>query len=314
MIHRNTLLKFSLLLVLLVNLLSGCAQSTATVAPTVAPTHTAEAVAPTEEPTVVPTATAVPTTVPDRLVLATTTSTQDSGLLDYLLPDFKAKTGLDLQVVAVGSGQAMEAGKNGDADVLLVHSPKAEEQFVADGYGVDRTAVMHNDYVLIGPTADPAGVKGMTDTVAAFAKIAAAGATFISRGDNSGTHSKELSIWSKATISPTRESWYVSAGQGMGAVLQMAEEKEAYTLSDRGTYMARTAEGYSLPILLEGDKVLFNPYHVIAVNPEKYPDINYTGAKAFIDWIVSPETQALISAFTEPKSGKPLFYPDAVTP
>ncbi|HOV47258.1 MAG TPA: extracellular solute-binding protein [Anaerolineae bacterium] len=248
---------------------------------------------------------------PRRLILATTTSTQDSGLLDYLLPDFKEKTGIEVQVIAVGSGQAMETGKNGDADVLLVHSPAAEETFVADGFGVDRTAVMHNDYVIVGPAADPAGIKGMTDAVEAFRKIMETQSPFISRGDDSGTHAKEKSIWAKVGVTPEGK-WYVSAGQGMGAVLDMAQEMNAYTLTDRGTYLARTAEGYALPILVEGDAQLFNPYHVIAVNPEKYPDINYEGAQKFIEWITSPETQAKIAAFTEPKSGLPLFFPDAV--
>ncbi len=313
--HKLTLLLA--VLVLVTTLLSACGQG-ATVAPatTIAPVTT-EAPTTTVAPatTEVPAATEAPPAIeaPKRLILATTTSTQDSGLLDYLLPDFKTRTGIDVQVVAVGSGQAMEMGQNGDADVLLVHSPSAEEKFVNDGYGVDRMAVMHNDYVIVGPDADPAAIKGLTNAVEAFLKIAQTQSMFISRGDDSGTHNKEKSLWAKAAITPTAESnWYISAGQGMGAVLTMAQEKNAYTLSDRGTYLARVNEGYTLPILVEGDKTLFNPYHVIAVNPAKYPDLNYEGAKQFIEWIVAPETQALIAAFTDPRSGKPLFYPDAV--
>lgn len=250
------------------------------------------------------------TVAPKRLILATTTSTQDSGLLDALLPDFKAQTGMDVQVVAVGSGQALAAGRNGDADVLLVHSPAAEQAFVAEGFGVERVPVMHNDYVIIGPAADPAGLKGMTDAVEAFRKMAATQALFVSRGDDSGTHVKEKSLWAEVGITP-EGSWYISAGQGMGAVLAMAEELNAYTLTDRGTYLARTAEGYTLPILVAGDPPLFNPYHVIAVNPAKYPEINNAGAQQFIEWLISAETQAKIAAFTEPKSGRPLFFPDA---
>lgn len=248
---------------------------------------------------------------PRRLILATTTSTQDSGLLDYLLPDFKEKTGIEVQVIAVGSGQAMETGKAGDADVLLVHSPAAEKTFVEEGWGVERIPVMHNDYVIVGPAEDPAGIKGMTDAAEAFRKIMGSQSSFISRGDDSGTHSKEKSIWAKIEVTP-EGSWYVSAGQGMGAVLEMAQEMNGYTLSDRGTYLARTAEGYALPVLVEGDSVLFNPYHVIAVNPEKFPEINNAGAQQFIDWLISAETQAKIAAFKEPKSGLPLFFPDAV--
>lgn len=248
---------------------------------------------------------------PRRLILATTTSTQDSGLLDYLLPGFKEQTGIEVQVIAVGSGQAMETGKAGDADVLLVHSPAAEKTFVEEGWGVERIPVMHNDYVIVGPSADPAGIKGMTDAAEAFRKIMEAQSPFISRGDDSGTHAKEKSIWAKIGATP-EGIWYVSAGQSMGTVLEMAQEMDVYTLTDRGTYLARTAEGYALPILVEGDSLLFNPYHVIAVNPEKYPEINNAGAQQFIDWLISAETQAKIAAFTEPQSGLPLFFPDAV--
>jgi len=245
-----------------------------------------------------------------RMLLATTTSTYDSGLLDYLLSSFEQSTGIAVEVVAVGSGQAMEMGRSGDADALLVHSPTAEEEFVADGFGVDRESVMYNDFVIIGPQGDPAGISGMSDAAAALTQIAEAQAAFISRGDDSGTHAKEKSIWAAAEIEPQGD-WYVSAGQGMGAVLTMAAELNAYTLTDRGTYLSRLAEGYTLPVLVEGDPLLFNPYHVIAVNPEVYPDINYDAATAFIEWIVSVETQEEIAAFTHPDTGEPLFYPDS---
>lgn len=250
---------------------------------------------------------ASPTPQP-RLVLATTTSTQDSGLLDYLLPDFESSTGIKVEVVAVGSGQALEMGRNGDADVLLVHSPAQEEQFVAEGYGVDRTYVMYNDFVVVGPADDPAGIAGMRDVKAAFTRIAEAGATFISRGDNSGTHVKEKSIWAAAGIAPEGEKWYVLAGQGMGEVLLMAEEMKAYTLSDRGTYLSRLNEGYTLSILLEGDPLLTNPYHVIAVNPERHPGVNYKGATAFIHWLISSDTQKRIASFAHAGTGQPLFF------
>lgn len=244
-----------------------------------------------------------------RLVLATTTSTQDSGLLDYLLPDFESSAGITVEVIAVGSGQALEMGRNGDADVLLVHSPAQEEQFVAEGYGVDRTYVMYNDFVVVGPADDPAGVAGMEDVTAAFTRIAETRTTFVSRGDDSGTHVKEKSIWAAAGIAPEGEGWYILAGQGMGEVLLMAEEMEAYTLSDRGTYLSRLSEGYTLPILVEGDPLLANPYHVIAVNPERHPGANYEGATLFIQWLVSPDTQERIAAFTHPGTGQPLFFP-----
>lgn len=249
-------------------------------------------------------------TPPPRLILATTTSTYDSGLLDYLLPAFEEETGIKVEVVAVGTGQALEMGRNGDADVLLVHAPDQEEAFVGMGYGVDREPVMYNDFVIVGPEEDPAGIAGMTDGAAAFARIAAAEAPFVSRGDNSGTHMKERRIWLEAGITPEGD-WYISAGQGMGAVLTMAEELGAYTLTDRGTYLSRLAEGYSLPILVEGDPLLFNPYHVMAVNPEVHPTVNYEGAKRFIEWLTSLETQERIAAFTHAATGQPLFHPDS---
>ncbi len=247
---------------------------------------------------------------PGRLVLATTTSTEDSGLLDYILPDFEAKYNAGVEVIAVGTGQAMELGKNGDADVLLVHARAQEDAFVADGYGVNRKDVMYNDFIIVGPANDPAGIKGMKDAAAAFAKLAQTGSRFISRGDNSGTHTKEKAVWKAANVEP-KGDWYVSAGQGMGSVLTMANEQLAYTLSDRATYLARTKEGIDLVILVEGDPALFNPYGVITVNPKLHPNVNYDLAMKFTEWITSAETQKLIGSFGVKEFGQPLFIPDA---
>jgi tungstate transport system substrate-binding protein len=244
------------------------------------------------------------------LRLATTTSTDNSGLLKVLLPQYEARFHQRVQVIAVGTGKALKLGENGDADVLLVHAPALEEAFVAAGHGVDRRAVMHNDFVLAGPESDPAGVRGMTDVVAAFARIAERRAKFISRGDESGTHQMEKSYWAAAGLKP-EGAWYVSSGQGMGEVLTMASELQGYTLSDRGTYAAYRARG-GLRIEVSGDARMFNPYHVIAVNPAKYPDINYRGAEQFADWITSPEGQQAIAAFKV--GGEQLFFPDARGP
>lgn len=242
-----------------------------------------------------------------RLVLATTTSTQDCGLLDYLLPDFEAQYGVKVDVIAVGSGQALALGRDGNADVLLVHSPDDEAQFMANGHGTRRETVMYNDFVILGPQADPAGIKGLS-AVKAFAQIAQARVTFISRGDQSGTHSKEKAIWKAAGIEPSGD-WYVSAGQGMGAVLTMAEEQQAYTLSDRATYLTRTSGRISLQMLVEGDPFLLNPYSVIAVNPAQSARINATLAEQFVDWLISPPTQEKIARFGTDKFAIPLFYP-----
>ncbi len=245
-----------------------------------------------------------------RLILATTTSTQDSGLLEYLLPDFEDEYGAKVDVIAVGTGQALQIGTDGNADVLLVHARAREDEFMAAGDGVRREDVMYNDYVIVGPASDPAGIAGMTDAVAALTKIAEAEAPFISRGDDSGTHTKELSIWKKAGIEPAGD-WYVSAGQGMGAVLTMANEQEAYALSDRATYLARTLEGTDLGIAVEGDPTLFNPYGVITVNPDKNPNINADLANTFVDWITSVPVQEQIAAFGVEEFGQSLFVPDS---
>jgi tungstate transport system substrate-binding protein len=262
-----------------------------------------------------PNATAEATQLPipgskNRLVLATTTSTQDSGLLEYLLPDFEKQTGVKIDVIAVGTGQALKLGEDGNADVLLVHSRAKEDDFINNSHGVRREDVMYNDFVIVGPENDPAGIRGMTNAVDAFKKIAESNAKFISRGDDSGTHTKEKSIWQKAAIEPAGD-WYVSAGQGMGEVLTMAEEQQAYTLSDRATYLARTKQGLKLVILVEGDKTLFNPYGVIAVNPAKNPKIQAELANQFIDWLVSLPVQEKISEFGKADFGVSLFTPDS---
>ncbi|MGQ9626298.1 MAG: substrate-binding domain-containing protein [Anaerolineae bacterium] len=244
-----------------------------------------------------------------RLILATTTSTADSGLLDYILPDFETIYNVKVDVIAVGTGQALKLGEAGDADVVLVHARSQEDAFVEAGYGVNRQDVMYNDFIIVGPSDDPAGIKGMKDVAQAFSKIAETKSTFISRGDESGTHVKEKSIWAKVGLEP-KGDWYISAGQGMGEVLTMAEEQMAYTLSDRATYLSRTIEGIDLVILVEGDPILFNPYGVIAVNPELHPKVNYDLAMAFIDWMTSVQVQLKISQFRHP-SGETLFYPNS---
>ncbi|MGI5921687.1 MAG: extracellular solute-binding protein [Syntrophomonadaceae bacterium] len=245
-----------------------------------------------------------------ELKLATTTSTQDTGLLDVIIPQFEKAYGYKVKVIAVGSGQAMEMGKKGDVDVLLVHARKSEDEFVAAGYGVDRKDVMHNDFILIGPENDPAKIKGQTDTAKALAAIAQTQSTFVSRGDDSGTHKKELTLWEKAGIKPEGD-WYKSVGKGMGDTFRMADEMKAYTLIDRGTYLA-LKDKYNLVIMVEKDTPLLNPYGVIAINPDKYPKTDYEGAKKFIDWITSAETQKTIGEFGKDKYGEPLFVPDAV--
>jgi tungstate transport system substrate-binding protein len=245
-----------------------------------------------------------------NIILATTTSTQDSGLLDVLIPLFEKKTGYFVKTIAVGSGQAMVMGQKGEADVLLVHSPDAEETFMAAGCGVNRRLVMHNDFVVVGPAADRARIRGMTSSTAAFRRIAGAQALFMSRGDNSGTHAKERTIWKITGIAPEGQKWYRQTGLGMGQTLNVASEKQAYTLADRGTYLA-LKKRLDLAILVEGDRDLLNIYHVIDVNPAMWPKVNAGGAKAFADFMVSPETQAVIKALGVDKFGSPLFFPDA---
>jgi tungstate transport system substrate-binding protein len=245
-----------------------------------------------------------------NIILATTTSTQDSGLLDVLIPLFEKKTGYFVKTIAVGSGQAMVMGQKGEADVLLVHSPDAEEKFMAAGYGVNRRLVMHNDFIIVGPPVDRGGIKGTKSAGAAFKRIAGAKALFMSRGDNSGTDAKEKAIWKAAGIAPEGQKWYQQTGLGMGQTLNVASEKQTYTLADRGTYLA-LAKRLDLVILVEGDRDLLNIYHVIEVNPARWPKVNAGGVRAFADFMVSPETQAIVRAFGVDKFGSPLFFPDA---
>lgn len=242
-----------------------------------------------------------------RLILATTTSTVDSGLLEAILPAFTEQTGYEVDVVSVGSGQALELGRNGDADVLLVHDRPKEDEFVEQDYAQARADVMFNDFIIVGIEDDPAGIAGM-GAAEAFQTIASAEATFVSRGDDSGTHSREKRVWASAELEPSG-TWYISAGQGMGAVLNMSDELGAYTLTDRATYVARQAEGLRLVILVEGDTALLNPYGVMAVNPERHPHVNASAAQAFVEWITSVETQQSIGEFT--LEGQTLFFPQS---
>lgn len=244
------------------------------------------------------------------LILATTTSTKDTGLLDVLIPAFEKKTGLTVKTIAVGTGEALKMGERGDADVLLVHSRPAEDEFMAKGFGKVRKDVMHNDFVLIGPKSDPAGAKDATSAAEAFKKIAAKKAIFVSRGDDSGTNKKELQIWKKAGIKPQGD-WYIKTGQGMAATILITNDKQGYTLSDRGTYLTQKGN-IALVIALEKKKDLLNPYGVIAVNPDKFPNVNFDGAVKFVDYITSSEGQIIIADFGKEKYGQPLFFPDAV--
>lgn len=244
-----------------------------------------------------------------ELKLATTTSTEDSGLLDYILPEFTKDTGYEVQVISVGTGQAIEMGEAGDVDVILVHSRAAEDQFVEEGYGVDRRDVMYNDFLIIGPAEDPAGIKGEADVVKAFTTIQEKQAPFVSRGDNSGTDKKEKGIWSKAGITPEGD-WYIEVGQGMGDTFRMADEKKAYTLIDRATYL-NLKDNYQLEPMVEGSPELLNPYGVIPVNPEKHPHVDFEGATAFAEWLTSEKGQKMIGEFGVDEFGQQLFVPDA---
>ena len=247
------------------------------------------------------------------IVVASTTSTQDSGLFGHILPLFKAKTGIDVKVVAQGTGQALDTGRRGDADVLFVHAKAQEEKFVADGFGVKRYPVMYNDFVLIGPKSDPASIKGMTDVAEALKAIKSKGAPFISRGDRSGTHIAELDLWKAAGIDIGKEKgpWYKEIGQGMGAALNTASATNAYVLADRGTWLSFKNRG-DLDILVAGDKRLFNQYGVMLVNPEKHPHVKKALGQAFIDWLVSPEGQKAIADYKI--NGQELFFPNANVP
>jgi tungstate transport system substrate-binding protein len=245
------------------------------------------------------------------IVVSSTTSTQDSGLFGHILPLFKQKTGIDVKVIAQGTGQALDTGRRGDADVVFVHAKSAEEKFLAEGQGVKRYPVMYNDFVLIGPKSDPAGVKGMKDITKALQMIKDKQAPFISRGDRSGTHLAELALWNKNAgidIEKDKGPWYKSIGQGMGAALNTASASNAYVLSDRGTWISFKNKG-DLAIAVEGDKLLFNQYGVMLVNPEKHPNVKKDLGQQFIDWLVSPEGQKAIANYKI--NGEQLFYPNA---
>ena len=270
-------------------------------------------------PTAVP-ATTAPTAGPVQVLrLATTTSTADTGLLDAILPVFEAAYNAQVDVVAVGTGQAIELGQNGDADVLLVHARSREDKFVADGDGLNRLDVMYNDFIIVGPSDDPAGIQGLTTAKEALTALAAAEATFVSRGDDSGTNTKEKSLWASAGITPTAENtWYLAIGQGMGETLICANEKPGYTLTDRGTWLAQQANLPNLAVMVgggsiaeNGDKALLNPYGVIPVNPDKHPGVNFDLATQFANWITSVETQQFISDYGRDKFGQALFYPSS---
>ena len=245
------------------------------------------------------------------ITVASTTSTQNSGLFDFLLPRFRAATGIEVNVVAVGTGQAIRIATNGDADVLLVHHEASERRFVAEGLGLARHPVMHNDFVLVGPGADPAGIDGITDVAAALRRIGEAEQVFVSRGDDSGTHKKELELWQVSGFDPGPASggWYREAGSGMGATLNTAGAMDGYTLTDRASWVSFGNKG-DLRILVEGDARLHNPYTAIVVNPERHPHVHAAEAQAFVDWLTSQQGQALIAAYRV--NGQQLFFPDAI--
>jgi tungstate transport system substrate-binding protein len=297
---------FLTLLLVFAIALTACGSPAPTVAPATAAVVVATEAPATEAPTAAPAAPANP-----DIILATTTSTQDSGLLDVLIPMFEAQTGYKVKTIAVGSGEAIKMGQEGNADVLLVHSPAAEATFMTDGWGKERTLIMHNDFIIVGPAADPAKIKGV-GPADAFKAIAAAGATFAARADKSGTSTKELGIWKKAEIDPvaTKPAWYLETGQGMGATLTIASEKGAYTLTDRATYLANK-DKLQLEILVEKNNSLLNVYHVITIDQTKWPKTNYDGAAAFMNFMIDPATQEVIGKFGVEKFGQQLFIPDA---
>ncbi len=246
----------------------------------------------------------------ESIILQSTTSTQNSGLLDFLLPKFTEKTDITVKVVAVGTGQALKNAARGDGDVVLVHAPEAEIAFMKAGFGVDRRAVMHNDFVIVCPENDPAGIRGLKNVAEALREIARRQVKFVSRGDDSGTHKKEMLLWKAAGIDPRPASggWYLEAGRGMGATLNMAAALGACALTDRGTWLAHANKG-DLAIMVQGDSALFNPYHVMMVNPKRHPHVKAKAARAFIDWLTGPEGQKLIGAYRV--AGEQLFFPDA---
>ncbi len=304
---NNPMLKGLLTITVLFGLLASLAGCSSTASATTAKLTT----------TTTTTTTTVPQPANPQLILSSTTSTRDSGLMDVLLPLFQQQTGYVVKPIYNGSGAAMTLGQQGNADVLLVHSPAAEVTFMQGGYGINRTLIMHNDFILMGPPSDPAGISGMTSAVDAFKKIAASGAKFYSRGDNSGTDAMDKSIFSKAGVTvkdgaTTNPSWYIEGGAGTGMLdlLRVASEKGGYILTDRATYVANQ-KVLTLNIMVQGDPLLLNIYHVIQVNPAKFPNVNTAGAKAFSDFMVSPATQKVISQYGITQYGQALFFPDA---
>jgi len=282
---------------------------TAACAPAPQPTPTSASVSATAAPQPTP----IPRSGSDHdLILATTTSTQDSGLLDVLVPLFQHRTGYKVKTVSVGTGAALALGARGEADVVLVHAPASEAQWMAQGNGTRRLLVMHNDFVLVGPPDDPAHVHGTASALDALKQIAVSGQPFVSRGDNSGTQQLELSLWQKDGIDPKSQPWYIESGSGMGQTLTIADARQAYTISDRATWLAFSGK-IQLPIVVERDPVLLNVYHVMPVNPAKFPGvpINATGGQAFADFLVAPDTQQVIANFGRDKFGQSLFVPDA---
>ncbi|MGH7538484.1 MAG: substrate-binding domain-containing protein [Gemmatimonadales bacterium] len=248
-----------------------------------------------------------------EILLATTTSTRDAGLLDSILPEFERRFGYTVKVIAVGSGQALELGRRGEADVVLAHAPQAERLLVDSGYLVRRRLVMHNDFLVVGPAADPAGLRGLNDPFAALRRFAGGRGVFVSRGDRSGTHQLELKLWKQAGVSlpaAAGAGWYFESGQGMAATLQMADEKRGYTMTDRATYLAWRDRLQLVP-MVEGDTLLYNVYHVMEVNPTNAPRVNVAGARALADWLVAPDTQRRIGEFGRARFGQSLFVPDA---
>ncbi len=288
--------KLSYLLLLLVILVSLTACAPVTQAPSAT-----EAPVLTEEPT-------RPAPENPEIILATTTSTRDSGLLDVILPIFEAQTGYVVKMIAVGTGEALKMGEEGNADVLMVHAPASEITFMENGFGKQRELMMHNDFVLVGPASDPAGIKSASSAIEALTMIATAKVPFASRADDSGTHKMEVKLWTNAEITPAGD-WYLETGQGMADTLRVASEKFAYTLTDRATYLFQK-DNLDLDILYEGDPVFLNIYHVITVNPDKWPLVNAEGAQAFLDFTISPEIQSIILDYGKDKFGQPLFVPD----
>jgi len=245
-----------------------------------------------------------------EVIFATTTSLQDSGLLDTLIPFFEKESGYRVKTIAVGSGQALSMGARGEVDLILTHDPEAEKKFMAEGYGINRRLVMHNDFVLVGPKKDPAQIRGVKSISEALRLISFTKSFFVSRGDNSGTHTLEKRLWGVAKINPKGKTWYLEAGQGMGQTLNIANEKDGYTLSDRATYLT-LKKRLSLEIFVQGEKSLLNPYHIIEINSQKWPQVNSQGAKILADFLLSKDAQALIGEFGREKFGVTLFIPDA---